>query len=30
MPIVIGAGTLDDAAPGGYKGDESFFAIQNE
>ncbi len=28
MPIVIGAGTLDDAAPGGYKGDESFFDAQ--
>lgn len=25
MPIIIGAGTLDDAAPAGYKGDEPFF-----
>lgn len=25
MPIVLGAGTLDEAAPAGYKGDEPFF-----
>jgi quercetin dioxygenase-like cupin family protein len=25
MPIVLGAGTLDEAAPAGYKGDQPFF-----